>query len=163
MGRKDVRRMLMGHKRPLWERPWVLVALMVGVLGLGLAVGVGVGRWSGKGKPAGAPVVMEQAPAPVFTPASPRDEPANDEADDSRPLIQPPPPRPDPGSSEALELGHASDVASMPPPPSAAAQGGGDGVGEGPGGRAATHWSGAAAEGTRKGARPGRTGRVEAR
>ena len=122
VGRKDVRRMLMGHKRPLWERPWVLVALMVGVLGLGLAVGVGVGRWSGKGKPAGAPVVMEQAPAPVFTPASPRDEPANDEADDSRPLIQPPPPRPDPGSSEALELGHASDVASMPPPPIPQAQ-----------------------------------------
>jgi len=108
--------MLMGHRKPLWERPWVLVALMLGVLGLGLALGIGVGHWTGK--PAGAPVVMEQAPAPVFTPAPtlPRDDSPGDEAEESGPLIQPPPPRPDPGSSEALELGHASDVAALPPP-----------------------------------------------
>ena len=119
MGRKEVRRMLMGQKKPLWERPWVLVALMVGVLGLGLAVGIGVGRWTGKsGKPASPPVAMEQAPAPVVASMpQTREEQAADEADDTRPLIQPPPPRPDPGSSEALELGHASDVASMPLPP----------------------------------------------
>ena len=110
--------MLMGHKQPLWERPWVLVALMVGVLGLGLAVGVGVGRWSGRtGRPA-VPVAVEQAPAPVVVPVLPSPDMANnDEPDDTGPLIQPPPPRPDPGSSEALELGHASDVA-LPPPPS---------------------------------------------
>ncbi|MDO8606408.1 MAG: divergent polysaccharide deacetylase family protein [Phaeospirillum sp.] len=123
MGRKDVRRMLMGRKKPLWERPWILVALMVGVLGLGLAVGVGVGRWSGaSNKSGGAPVVMEQAPAPVFTPAPTRGAATADEPDDPRPLIQPPPPRPDPGSSEALELGHASDVAALPPPLSPQAQ-----------------------------------------
>ncbi|OAN52900.1 hypothetical protein A6A04_15485 [Paramagnetospirillum marisnigri] len=126
MGRKDVRRMLMGRKQPLWERPWVLVALMVAVLVVGVAVGLGVGRWSSKPPPGGS-ARMEQAPAPVIgvDPApAPRSSKVEEEPEDTRPLIQPPPPRPDPGSTEALELGHASDVVvvtrpSAPPAPMA--------------------------------------------
>ncbi|MBI3445009.1 MAG: divergent polysaccharide deacetylase family protein [Magnetospirillum sp.] len=112
--------MLMGNKVPLWERPSVLVALMVAVLILGVGIGIGVGLWSGKAsKP--LPANAEQAPAPVITappPPSPGETSAAEEADDGRPLIQPPPPRPDPGSSEALEFGHASDVVSLVPQPS---------------------------------------------
>ncbi len=114
----------MGQRKPLWERPWVLVSAMAAVLVVGLAIGIGLGRWSGP-KPA-LPVAIEQAPAPVVMPATPavRPEPAAEDNDDAtRPLIQPPPPRPEPGSSEALEFGHASEVVSLlpVPPPSASA------------------------------------------
>ncbi|RAU22403.1 hypothetical protein CU669_06750 [Paramagnetospirillum kuznetsovii] len=118
--------MLMGHKTPLWERPWVLISLMVGVLVVGVGLGVTVGRWSGKAPPPAAPARVEQAPAPVIAAEAPPERPIRDEEpDDARPLIQPPPPRPDPGSTEALELGHASEVVVVTrpttpvPPPSA--------------------------------------------
>jgi polysaccharide deacetylase 2 family uncharacterized protein YibQ len=109
--------MLMGQKKPLWERPSVLVGLMAGVLLLGLALGVGVGRWSGRSAKPAQPVAVEQAPAPVVTPSLPQEahEPDADDGDKG-PLLQPPPPRPDPGSTEALELGRASDVAAPPKP-----------------------------------------------
>lgn len=105
--------MLMGSKKPLWERPWVLIGLMVGVLVLGVGVGLGVGRWSGKAPSPASTVRVEQAPAPVTgleTVNSETPSPHAEEVEDTRPLIQPPPPRPDPGSTEALELGHASEV-----------------------------------------------------
>ncbi|KIL99528.1 putative periplasmic protein YibQ distant homology with nucleoside diphosphatase and polysaccharide deacetylase [Paramagnetospirillum magnetotacticum MS-1] len=112
----------MGNKVPLWERPSVLVGLMIAVLVAGVGIGLVLGLWSGKSaktQMAGA----EQAPAPVISettsppPPPPPLPSANEEADDGRPLLQPPPPRPDPGSSEALEFGHASDVVSLVPAP----------------------------------------------
>ncbi len=115
--------MLMGNKTPLWERPAVLVGLMVAVLVAGLGIGLVLGVWSGKsGRPAPG---AEQAPAPVITespaPPPPPSPVTADEPEDGRPLLAPPPPRPDPGSSEALEFGHASDVVSLAPmaPPAA--------------------------------------------
>lgn len=119
--------MLMGHKQPLWERPSVLVALMVGVLVLGLLVGIGVGRWSGKAPVPPSAARVEQAPAPVIAAETPPKPADPDEPEETRPLIQPPPPRPDPGSTEALELGHASEVVvvtrpSVPSPPLPAAK-----------------------------------------
>jgi polysaccharide deacetylase 2 family uncharacterized protein YibQ len=114
--------MLMGNKVPLWDRPAVLVGAMIAVLVAGVGIGLAVGAWSGKSsKPiAGA----EQAPAPVImaSPAPPSSPSIPADDDDGRPLLAPPPPRPDPGSSEALEFSHASDVvalAPMPPPPPA--------------------------------------------
>jgi len=107
----------MGNKTPLWERPAVLVGLMVAVLVIGVGIGMVLGLWSGKsGKPA-----VEQAPAPVITESAPKPPPpplAPDEPEDGGALLAPPPPRPDPGSSEALEFGHASDVVSLVPVPS---------------------------------------------
>ncbi|WP_231849033.1 divergent polysaccharide deacetylase family protein [Paramagnetospirillum magneticum] len=115
----------MGNKVPLWERPSVLVGVMVAVLVLGVGIGLALGLWSGKAGKA-PPPGAEQEPAPVImaSPAAPSQPmpSAGDEPDDGRPLLQPPPPRPDPGSSEALEFGHASDVvalAPLPPPPPA--------------------------------------------
>lgn len=110
----------MGDKRPLWEQPVVLVILALAVLGLGLGIGLGIGRLT-KG-PAQPPMVQEQAPAPVLsaTPApmvGPGRDSSTEGDDETAPLIQPPPPRPDPGSSEALEFGRASDVVSLAPPP----------------------------------------------
>lgn len=112
--------MLMGNKTPLWERPAVLVGLMVGVLVLGVAIGMALGLWSGKSAKPGPGA--EQAPAPVIaaSPPPPAPSSAAAEDDETRPLLAPPPPRPDPGSSEALEFGHASDVVSLAPAPKAA-------------------------------------------
>ena len=123
MGRRDVRRMLMGDKTPLWERPWVLIALMVAVLVLGLGLGLGLGRWTGKSAKPQVAVEAEQAPAPVVMaqPTLPSTVSA-DEGEDNGPLIQPPPPRPDPGSSESLEFGRASEVVSLPPAAKASPQ-----------------------------------------
>ncbi|WP_235062957.1 divergent polysaccharide deacetylase family protein [Paramagnetospirillum caucaseum] len=110
----------MGNKRPLWERPVVLVGLMAAVLVIGVGIGLGVGLWSGNSSKAPQPGA-EQAPAPVVAASPPpRPGPSSGDDDEGRPLLAPPPPRPDPGSSEALEFGHASDVvalAPMPPPP----------------------------------------------
>lgn len=107
----------MGNKTPLWERPAVLVGLMAAVLVAGLGIGLVIGLWSGKGgKP---PQPVEQAPAPVIAaapPAVPAPSAAATDDDEGRPLLAPPPPRPDPGSSEALEFGHASDVVVLAPP-----------------------------------------------
>ncbi|CAA7617020.1 conserved hypothetical protein [Candidatus Terasakiella magnetica] len=121
MGRRDVRRMLMGpKKKPLWEKPWFLITLMVVVLAVGVGVGLGISRWTGK-TPKPVPMgALEQPPAPVVTgaPPPPRFGPGartGEEGEDDRPLLQPPPPRPDPGSSEALEFGHASEVVSLVP------------------------------------------------
>jgi polysaccharide deacetylase 2 family uncharacterized protein YibQ len=108
--------MLMGQRKPLWERPWILLSLMAAVLLLGLAVGLGIGRLSDKSPKSGPATAVEQAPAPVIPAFPPQRGGAADEVDDVRPLIQPPPPRPDPGSTEALELGHASEIAILAPP-----------------------------------------------
>jgi polysaccharide deacetylase 2 family uncharacterized protein YibQ len=108
--------MLMGKKTPLWERPAVLVGLMVAVLVIGVGIGLFFGLLSGKtSKPLPG---AEQAPAPVIA-AAPPPMPGPHAADDDegRPLLAPPPPRPDPGSSEALEFGHASDVVALAPLP----------------------------------------------
>jgi len=89
---------------------------MAAVLLLGLAVGLGIGRFSDRASKSAPAIATEQAPAPVVPALPPQGGPTEDDPADARPLIQPPPPRPDPGSSEALELGHASDVAILPPP-----------------------------------------------
>jgi len=125
--------MLMGYKRPLWERPGVIVTALAAVLALGLLLGIGLGRWSSPPsppralpspaveavQPAPAPSAIEVPPLPPFS--SEEEVPAQESS--GPPLIQPPPPRPEPGSSESLEIGRASDVMAMlpapPPPPSA--------------------------------------------
>jgi len=113
--------MLMGYKRPLWERPGVIVAALAAVLAVGLLLGVGLGRWSAP--PAASRAVappIQTAPsepvveAPALPPFSTEDDAPP--AESGPPLIQPPPPRPDPGSSESLEIGRASDVVAMLPP-----------------------------------------------
>lgn len=102
--------MLMGERVPLWERPAVLVGLMVAVLLVGLGIGLTLGLWTGGGaKPRPG---AEQAPAPVIATAPPpvRSPSVEEEGDDQGPLLAPPPARPDPGSTEALEYGRPSDV-----------------------------------------------------
>jgi polysaccharide deacetylase 2 family uncharacterized protein YibQ len=106
--------MLMGRKAPLWERPAALVGLMAAVLVAGLGIGLVIGLSSGKGNKAPQPV--EQAPAPVVAAAPPSAPAPSAAPEDEGPLLAPPPPRPDPGSSEALEFGHASDVVVLAPP-----------------------------------------------
>jgi polysaccharide deacetylase 2 family uncharacterized protein YibQ len=116
--------MLMGYRRPLWQRPGVIVAALVAVLVLGLLLGLGLGRWSGPppAPVAPPPVATLQPEPPQTAPEAPPLPPFSSEeesapAESGPPLIQPPPPRPDPGSSESLEIGRASDVVAMLPAP----------------------------------------------
>ncbi|CCG41002.1 divergent polysaccharide deacetylase family protein [Magnetospirillum molischianum] len=132
MGRREVRRMLMGYKRPLWERPGVIATALVVVLALGLLLGIGVGRWSAPQPHLTPPAAVEtveavqpaqpETVAEAPTPPSVSSEPEGPAVEPGPALIQPPPPRAEPGSSESLEIGSASDVVAMlpapPPPPS---------------------------------------------
>ena len=71
MGRRDIRLMLMGPKKRMWDRPWVVWALMSAVLAFGVGIGVFVGY---RQAPLTAPAVA------VLDDRSPMDRPARREA-----------------------------------------------------------------------------------
>ncbi|MBI5165017.1 MAG: divergent polysaccharide deacetylase family protein [Magnetospirillum sp.] len=96
--------MLIGPRKRLWERPSVVVALMVAVLVLGLGIGVGVGLLAGRTAPPQPPVEPEQAIA-VEPPPPPVE-----------PVVPPPAPRPE-GASNVQAPPPSTGVALMAPPP----------------------------------------------
>jgi polysaccharide deacetylase 2 family uncharacterized protein YibQ len=116
--------MLMGEKKPLWERRWFLPSLMAAVLALGVGLGLGVGHWSERSVKPPVAVVVEQPPAPVQMGQSRPDETTggegDEEADRQTPstLIQPPPQRPGANGQDAEWTGPASpqQEAALPVP-----------------------------------------------
>lgn len=104
--------MLMGERKPLWRRPWVVAVLMGLVLLAGVGMGVVIGQHSGRGK-------VATAPASVHSAAVGEPDTAEPVGEGALALIQPPPPRPDPDAPwrEDLPPQSASVPLIMPQPP----------------------------------------------
>jgi polysaccharide deacetylase 2 family uncharacterized protein YibQ len=104
--------MLMGERKPLWDRRGVLPAAMVMVLALGLALGIAVGKlW----KPAPPPVpAVAVAAAGPEAPSLPQARQAEDEEEAAPLLSSPPPARPSAEDAEAQEATTPTQVAAVP-------------------------------------------------
>jgi polysaccharide deacetylase 2 family uncharacterized protein YibQ len=107
--------MLMKPRKSLLDRPWVLPALMGGVLAAGIGLGVGIGVFA---KPDPPPLVLagdnEFAPPPATLPPPEDDGPLE--------VAAFPPPRPRPAETAAEPPQQQQTAALLaPPPPRAAA------------------------------------------
>ncbi|MGE5506379.1 MAG: divergent polysaccharide deacetylase family protein [Actinomycetota bacterium] len=119
MSRRDIRRMLMGERKPLWERRGVLAGAMAAVLVVGLGLGVVIGKWY-RPAPAPAPAVAEKAAERAEPPQSPRMPPrSTDDEDAAAPLLNaPPPPRPGADEAEPADRLQSAAVPLILPQPS---------------------------------------------
>lgn len=94
MSGRELRRWLVTPQKRVWDRKWVLPALMGGVLLAGLGLGLGLGQFAPRpvkpAEQAPAPVIQAQEePAVVPIVASPRPRPETGEPTEDVPEIQP--------------------------------------------------------------------------